>query len=428
MGAGRKGSGRQGGVTAGLARFVVRSRWTDIPSSVRREAQRGLLNVAGCILAGMREPATRKAVRAKADRAVVLGAAANALDFDDTHLPTVLHPGPPVGATLFALAESRPVSGREFLHAYVLGVEVACRLANVVMPGHYKHGWHITSTCGVFGAAAAAAKVLRLSEEQTHCALALAATQASGLVEMLGSGSAALNAGFAARNGIAAALLAQQGLRAPGAPIEGLRGFVNVFGGGTDWDALDRGWEIERVAYKPYPSGVVFHSLIDACLALRTGAIPQRITITLHPLAIERGDRPEPRDGTEARVSAQHCAAVALLYGAAGVDQFTDAALAATRQLRKRVTIRRDEALDKAGCAVEVDGRVKRAELRHTMSDAELEAKFRSLAGSETDRWLGWFRRLEAAKRVKPPSGWSPRRRSGSRRSGTSRARTRRRR
>ena len=432
MGAGRQGSERQGGVkgeiSAGLARFVARSRWTDIPASARREARRGLLNIAGCIVAGMREPLAQQAVRAKAERAVILGVAANALDFDDTHLPTVLHPGPPVGAALFALADQRAFSGRDMLHAYVLGVEVACRLGNVVMPGHYTHGWHITSTCGVFGAAAAAAKVLKLDESKIHCALALAATQAGGLVEMLGSGSAALNPGFAARNGIAAALLAEQGVRPPAEPIEGLRGFVNVFGGGKDWAALGRGWEIERVAHKPYPSGVVLHSLIDACLELRSERPPERITLSLHPLAIERGNRPDPRDGTEARLSAQHCAAVALLSGAAGVDQFTDAAVAATRRLRRRVTIKRDDTLDKAGCIVEVDGRVKRAELRQTMSDEELEAKFRALAGGEAERWLNWFAGLEAAKRVTPPSGGSPRRRSGSRRSGTSRAPMRRRR
>jgi 2-methylcitrate dehydratase PrpD len=410
VGAGRQDSGHQGGITAHLARFVAGSRWDDLPASVRKEARRALINVTGCILAGLREPSTEKVARASTDRAIILGAAANALDFDDTHLPTVIHPGPPVGAALFALAEARAFSGREMLHAYVLGVEVACRLGNAVMPGHYTHGWHITSTCGVFGAAAAAARVLHLDEARTRCALALAATQASGLVEMLGSGGASLNPGFAARNGIAAALLAEQGVQGPAEPIEGLRGFVNVFGGGKDWRAItDSGWEIERVAYKPYPSGVVLHSLIDACLALRREGIPGKIQLTLHPLAIERGDRPQPRDGTEARLSAQHCAAVALLYGAAGVDQFTDAAVAdpAVRKLRGKVSIRRDDTLDKAGCIVDVDGRVKRAELRQTMSDAELEAKFRSLAGSDADRWLKWLAGLEGEPKVTPPSDWS---------------------
>ena len=176
MGAGSKASGRQSGITATLARFVAGSRWNRLPAHIREEAKRALLNITGCILAGLREPMIRQVEKALADRAVILGAAANALDFDDTHLPTVIHPGPPVGAALYALAEEKSVSGTDFLHAYVLGVEAACRIGNVVSPGHYQHGWHITGTCGVFGAAAAAAKVFKLDEQKTQGALALAAT------------------------------------------------------------------------------------------------------------------------------------------------------------------------------------------------------------------------------------------------------------
>jgi len=402
------------GITSALASFIAGSRWEDLPPRIRDQAKRAVLNITGCIVAGLREPTTERVAKALADRALILGAAANALDFDDTHLPTVIHPGPPVAAALFALAEEKSVSGTDFLHAYAIGAEVACRIGNVVSPGHYQHGWHITSTCGVFGAAAAAARVLHLDEKLTHAALAIAATQASGLVEMLGSAARALNPGFAARNGIAAAKLAEQGIQTPAEPLEGRRGFVHVFGGATHWLAIDDpGWEIERVAYKPYPAGVVLHALIDACLALRTAKAPERIEITLHPLAIERGDRPQPRDGTEARLSAQHCAAVALLYGAAGVAQFTDAIVAdaRVRTVRSRVTIKADPALDKAACVVEVDGQAKRAELRQEMSDAELEAKFRSLAGAEADRWLAWLEGLEAEPRVTPPWDSSPRRR-----------------
>jgi len=414
VGAGRTTSQHQGGITAALARFIASARWEDLPPHIRREAKRALLNICGCIIAGLREPVVRRAEKALDDRAIILGAAANALDFDDTHLPTVIHPGPPVAAALFALAEKQSVSGTDFLLAYVMGVEAACRVGNVVSPGHYQHGWHITSSCGVFGAAAAAATVFHLDAQKVHCALALAATQASGLVEMLGAEARALNPGFAARNGIAAALLAKEGIQAPAEPLEGLRGFVNVFGGGSDWSAITRsGWEIERVAYKPYPAGVVLHALIDVCLALRTGGAPEKISISLHPLAIERGDRPSPRDGTEARLSAQHCAAVALHYGKAGVEQFTDATVAdpRVRALRERVTMRADPGLDKAAAIVDVDGRVKRAELRPTMSDAELEAKFRSLAGGEADRWVECLERLEREPRVRLPWDSSPRRR-----------------
>ena len=340
------------------------------------------------------------------------GAAANALDFDDTHLPTVIHPGPPVAAALFSLAAHRKFSGGELLQAYVLGVEAACRIGNAVSPEHYRRGWHITSTCGVFGAAAAAAHVLHLNRDQIQCALALAATQASGLVEMLGSAARALNPGFAARNGIAAALLAEQGVQAPAQPLEGARGFVNVFGGNHELaaitDRLGSDWEFMRVAYKPYPAGVVLHALIDACLAMRTPKPPEKIELTLHPLAIERGDRPAPRDGAEARLSAQHCAAVALLSGKAGVEQFTDAAVAdpAVRALRTKVTIAADERLDKAAAVVRLDGRETRAELRQTMSDAELEAKFRSLAGRDADECRRWLDSVERQDEVRLPSAW----------------------
>ena len=112
-------------------------------------------------------------------------------------------------------------------------METTCRLGNAVMPGHYERGWHITSTCGVFGATAAAGKILGLNAKQFVHAFGIAATQAAGLVEVLGSMARVLNAGFAARNGLAAALLAAQGFEGPARPLEGLRGFVNVFGGAT---------------------------------------------------------------------------------------------------------------------------------------------------------------------------------------------------
>ena len=152
------------------------------------------------------------------------------------------------------------------MHSFVLGVETSCRLGNVVTPGHYERGWHITSTCGVFGSAVSAGKILGLSEKQFVSALGIAATQAAGLVEMLGSMAHVLNAGFAARNGVAAALLAAEGFEGPAKPLEGLRGFFNVFGGHQDFNALLEGlgerWELTNVMYKPYPCGVVLHALV----------------------------------------------------------------------------------------------------------------------------------------------------------------------
>jgi 2-methylcitrate dehydratase PrpD len=135
-------------MTGALARFIASARWQDLPPHIRREAKRALLNISGCIIAGLREPVVRRAENALDDRAVILGAAANALDFDDTHLPTVIHPGPPVAAALFALAEKQSVSGTDFLLAYVMGVEAACRIGTSCRPA-------ITSTAGTSRAAAA---------------------------------------------------------------------------------------------------------------------------------------------------------------------------------------------------------------------------------------------------------------------------------
>jgi 2-methylcitrate dehydratase PrpD len=239
-------------LTEELAAFLAASRWQDIPDSVRREAKRALLNIAGCVVAGGADPAVARLRKVfPQEDALLAAAAATAHDYDDTHLPTVIHATPPIAGVLWELAKR--TSGAELLHALILGMETTCRLGNAVMPGHYERGWHITSTCGVFGAAAAAGKILKLSERQFVDALGIAATQSAGLVEVLGSMARILNAGFAARNGLAAARLAAEGLQGPARPLEGLRGFFNVFGGSAEHapltQRLGEHWEMTRVAY-----------------------------------------------------------------------------------------------------------------------------------------------------------------------------------
>jgi 2-methylcitrate dehydratase PrpD len=403
---GEAGRPKAGLVSARLAEFIAGSRPSDLPPEIFREAKRGILNFAGCLLAGRREPDIRLLAEAlPGEDAVLDAAAATAQDYDDTHLRTVIHATPTVGGALFALARRHAIRGADFVHAFALGVETACRMGNAVMPGHYERGWHITSTCGVFGAAAAASRIFRLNETQARHALAFAATQACGLVEMLGSQGRVLNAGFAARNGIVAATLAQKGFAGPAHPVEGLRGFVNVFGGNRDFSALEPGeWALKGVMFKPYPCGVVLHALIDACMQLKNKN-PEQIQVTLHPLAIERTDRPEPRDVIEARLSAQHAVAVTLVRGRAGPAEFSAEALAdaAVTALRRRVRIVADASLDKMEAIVS-DGRqtVRLAEAR-PMDDARLEAKFRELAGAGADAWLAWVAALESAERVKLP-------------------------
>jgi len=411
MGAGRETGGREAGLTPALARFLARSRWEDIPAAIRHEGKRGLLNALGCILAGRDDPAIA-IVRSvfPLEDALIDAAAATAHDYDDTHLPTVIHATPPVAGVVLSIARKQEVSGAELLHAFVLGMETTCRMGNAVTPGHYERGWHITSTCGVFGATVAAAKLLRLDERQMAAALGIAATQASGLVEALGSMARVLNAGFAARSGLAAARLAAEGFEGPGAPIEGRRGFVNVFGGNADFPQLTHRlgehWEMKQVAYKPYPSGVVLHALIDACLEhreeLRTA---QSIQVHLSPLAVERTDRREPLNAIEARLSAQHAVAVTLLHGEAGLAQFSDAAAldGEVRALRRRIGVAADASLDKMAARIRAEGVTVEAPESRPMDDARLEAKFLRLAGAQAARLLETIRSLDTQQRVSLP-------------------------
>ena len=140
----------------------------------------------------------------------------------------------PVAPAALALAEQRGLSGAAMLHAFILGAEVECRIGNAVSPGHYARGWHITSTCGVFGAAVAAAKLLGLDATQTWHALGIAASQSAGMVENLPSAAKNVSVGNAARNGLFAALLAEQGYTAAPAAIEGALGWARAMGDEPD--------------------------------------------------------------------------------------------------------------------------------------------------------------------------------------------------
>ncbi len=408
-------------VTAALARFVVESRWEAIPAAVRREARRATLNWLACALGGCRdETVTRlwaglrdfagpaqatllgRDTRCDALTAAVVNAVSgNVLDFDDTHLATVVHPTAVVAPALLALAEQRRISGPEFLHALALGIECACRIGNAAGPAHYENGWHISATCGVFGAAVAAGKVLGLDAQRMHWALGIAATSASGLRMMLGSMAKCYNLGHAARSGLGAALLAAQGFTSAQGALEAPRGFLDLLADAPDAAAATRGlgehWEILSLAYKPYPCGVVIHPVIDACLELRAqqaldAATVASVGVNVSPLAIKLCGNPAPRDGLEAKLSIAHSVAVALLDGAAGVAQYSDARVAdpAVLALRGKVAQTADAAIGKEQAQVRIvlaDGRTLELFVEHArgshgrpLGDAELESKFRGLA------------------------------------------------
>ena len=408
------------GVTLELARFVVESRWSSIPGAINHEARRALLNWAGCALGGCRDEAVDTALAALSEfagapqasvlgrggRTDILNAAAlnalssNILDFDDTHLRTVIHPTVPVAAALLALAERTRVSGDHFLHAFILGVEVECRIGNAISPEHFSAGWHITATCGIFGAAAACAKLLGLDARKTAWALGLAANQAAGTTGAHGSMTKSWNMANAARNGLMAALLAEKGFTSTEQALEGERGFTRVFAQRRDLDEIVRGlgetWELAQNTYKPYPCGIVGHPIIDACLALRDAArvapdAIEHVELRVHPLVKLMMGNAAPRTGLEAKLSVHHCAAAALIRGEVGVREFTDACIGdpAVVALRARVSLLEDPAMPKEAASVAVraggstlDKYVPHAtgSLERPMSDEALERKFRSLA------------------------------------------------
>ncbi|MEI7785306.1 MAG: MmgE/PrpD family protein, partial [Betaproteobacteria bacterium] len=206
--------------TLALARWVTQSRWQDVPEAARLAARRSWLNWWGCALGGAADPEVDRLVAAllslgaggaapllgRSERldlpsaALVHAFASNILDYDDTHWATAIHPAGPVASALLAWSSQHPCAGADVLHAFVLGMEVECAVGMAVSPAHYAKGWHISATCGVFGAAAAVGRLMRLSQAEMAWALGHAATQASGLVASLGSSAKSLNIAHAARN------------------------------------------------------------------------------------------------------------------------------------------------------------------------------------------------------------------------------------
>jgi 2-methylcitrate dehydratase PrpD len=409
------------GVTQNLARFVVETRWDDIPQSIRHEAKRALLNFFAVALAGCRAGPVEIALQSLAEfsdrrQATVIGrrermdalsaaflnaAGANVFDFCDTHAPTVIHPTAPVAPALFVLAELERVSGRELLLAFILGFEVECRIGAAMSPGHYAKGWHITATCGVFGAAAGAGKLLRLDDKRMVSALGNAATQSSGLCECLGWPAKSIGVGNAARNGLWSALLADKGFEGPPEPIAGVQGYLNAMAEPPKWSSLTEGlgatWALAQNSIKPYPCGFVIHPFLDCVLDWRR-AHPadtvERVVVRGNPLLSQRTDRPDISTGNESQVSVQHAVAAALVRGQAGLDQFTDdcARDPAVVAMRRKVEVVRDPEIATTAADVELttaDGTkhrlstpAARGSAENPMTDREIEDKLRTIAAA----------------------------------------------
>ena len=405
-----------------LANLVVGTRWQDVPAQVRHETVRSFVNWLGCAVGGAPHPGVAAAVRAattyagpstatllglsrRSDpiaAALVNGVSSHVLDFDDTHDGTLIHPSSPVLSATLALAEDRGVSGEAMLEAFLLGVEVACRVGMAISPTHYDAGWHITGTCGSIGAAAASARLLGLDAERTAWAIGIGASQPVGLRVHFGSMVKSFHPGRAAQNGLLAALLAVEGFDAAPDGIEGRRGFAEVLSSHFDvnctTDGLGESWEIMRNTYKPFACGLVVHPAIDLCTRLRaepdfTLDAIEEVRLRVHPLVMDLTGKREPMSGLEGKFSIFHAAAVALVDGDGGEAEFSDARVLAPEvvAIRRRVTATVEPDFKRTQCEVVLrmrDGSERRAEtttplgsLGNAMSDEALSRKFLGLAG-----------------------------------------------
>jgi len=414
-----------------LAEFVVSA---TPPSAARAIAARAFLDTIGVALAGACEPAARSVQRvigadgggpctvvgtplrgSAANAALANGTAAHALDFDDMCFVSLAHPSAPLVPAALAAAEVSGATGAALLDAYVVGFEIESRLGRAMNPRHYQRGWHCTATLGTLGAAAAAARLFRLDLAQTMHALAIAASEASGLKENFGTMVKPLHAGLAARNGIVAAQLARAGLTASGAAIDGPQGLLAAMDSerpslagvaddlGARWEILDTG-----ITVKLYPSCAGTHPTLDALLDLRRAHTfaaddVEAIQIGVDPIVPTILIHDNPSTGLEGKFSMPFCAAAAVVHGHVGIATFDPASLedAAVRGVQSRVRMHVDPAIDASATPLTQsrvsvrlrDGRVLTATANgargypeRPASDEELTAKFMSCASAVLTR------------------------------------------
>ncbi|KQT53135.1 MmgE/PrpD family protein [Aureimonas sp. Leaf454] len=354
-------------LTKYVAEFIVSTKVEDLPADVIALGKKSILDGFGLALSGSVAKSGELVRRHLGDldlgegAATVIGggrkvaprfaAFANGVgihadDYDDTQLAVakdrvyglLTHPTAPALPAAFAMSELLKASGRDFMMAYHLGVEVECKIAEAIAPRHYQTGFHATATCGTFAAAAAASRLMGFDVATTQRALSLAGSQSAGLRENFGTMTKPFHAGKAAESGVAAAQFASYGWTAAARILEAPRGFFSAAGGGYDQAAihgkLGAPWTFSSpgVSIKPHPSGSLTHPGMTEMLRLiQTHAI--RAEDVAHVRVGTNSNMPNalihhrPKDELQAKFSMEFCMAILLLDGRAGLAEFTDAAV-----------------------------------------------------------------------------------------------------
>jgi 2-methylcitrate dehydratase PrpD len=352
------------GLTAYVAGFVVNTSYEGIPPSVIELGKKSILDGFGLALAGSRAESApiclryldtlsisggvstvigTKRTTAPQFAALVNGISVHADDYDDTQLAAakdrvyglLVHPTVPVLPAAFALGERGNCSGKDFMLAYHIGVEVECKIAEAIAPRHYEDGFHSSGTCGPFGSAAACSKLLRFDVSKTRTAFGIAASESAGLRENFGTMTKPFQAGHAAESGLIAAQLADLGWTAAQNILEAQRGFFRAAGGTYDPAAilnkLGAPWTFASpgISLKPYPSGSLSHPAMTEMMRLidqhdiRPGQVKQ-VEVGANHAMYQALLRHEPKNGLEAKFSMEFCMAILILERKGGLPQFTD--------------------------------------------------------------------------------------------------------
>lgn len=362
-------------VTRRLAEFAVSARYDDIPEDVRVNAKLAIADSLGTVLAGTRERSVvllrqRATEESRPGKATVLGcemgltaahaafanaAAAHALDFDNISLTVSGFVTTPALFALLAVAEEEGgASGRELVEAFVAGYELEAAIARGLGVQHYAEGWHSTATLAHFGAAVAVARLLKFDVEKMRCAIGIAASEASGLRDMVGNMLKAFHVAKAARNGVTAARLTQGGFTAHLSALEIDWGFCNAFNGKGNYDLeamlahLGRPYDLvdPGLVIKVYPCCGLIHSALDGVLDLARehGVTPRRLKharVAVHELVPPTMANDDPQTGYEGKFSTAFCVATALAERSVRLHHFTDERVRdpAVRALMGRVSM-----------------------------------------------------------------------------------------
>ena len=456
--------GEQEPLAVVLARFAAETTFDDLPPEVVDSVRWRVLDILGLCVASQGLPTSGAIVEYVRDQggaaqaqvvgggpdkvpaaqaALANGVLAHSLDYDDTHLPSVLHPSACVVPAALAAAEVSGADGRELIRAVALGLEICVRIG---MAGYdaeagnsifFEHGQHATSICGALGGAVAAGVLMGLSQDRLLDCLGVAASMASGLIEANRTGGTVkrLHCGWAAHSAVTAADLVRRGFTGPPTVLEGRFGFFEAFLRGR-FDAkeitggLGTEWHVPGIFFKPYPANHFTHAAVDAAIALREkGLPPEKVeSVTLgvpapvirtigQPIEVKRA----PETGYQAQFSGPYAVAVGLLGGGGLGAALTDYTDELARDPRRRALMARVEVVADRRCTEifpmrfpavltvrDTEGRVWRHEVLtnrggpdRPLSDAELIRKF----GDNTAGWLPEDAAATVVRRVRELEG-----------------------